>query len=63
MLVREMPRYVRCGFISNEDLSRGRWQGPLDRLMQESVPEAVPDVTGADAVAEAILAAAAWRAT
>ena len=57
-LVREMPRYVRAEFISNEDLIGGRWQAPLDKLMRRSAPRGV-NVDGADVVAEAISARAA----
>ena len=58
MLVREMPRYVRAEFISNEDLIGGRWQAPLDKLMRRSAPRGV-NVDGADVVTEAISARAA----
>jgi hypothetical protein len=52
-LVQEMPRYVRCEFISNEDLMGGHWQPALDRLMAKPKPPA-PDVTGAEVVANVI---------
>ena len=38
VLVREMPRWLRCGFISNEDLLGGRWQEALDRLRDQPAP-------------------------
>jgi L-arabinokinase len=53
MLVREMPRYVRSEFISNEDLMSGSWQPALDRLMAKRKPPS-PDVTGAEVVASVI---------
>jgi hypothetical protein len=53
-LVREMPRYVRCEFIPNEDLTSGRWQAALDRLMAKGKPTP-PDVTGAEVVANVLL--------
>ena len=31
VLVREMPRWLRCGFISNDDLLAGRWQARARR--------------------------------
>ena len=31
-LVREMPRYLRCGFIDQQDLFAGRWRAALDAL-------------------------------
>ena len=30
MLVREMPRYLRCAYLDNEALLAGRWQAALD---------------------------------
>jgi hypothetical protein len=59
-LVRDMPRYVRSEFISNEDLIGGRWQRALDRLMAKPKPPP-PDVTGAEVVAGVISSYAARR--
>ena len=54
VLVREMPRWLRCGFISNEDLLGGRWQDSLDRLLaQPNAPEKA-DVDGAARAASII---------
>jgi len=54
VMVREMPRYLRCEFIANEDLYAGRWEQPLAALMaQPSAPES-PRVDGAEVVAEMI---------
>jgi len=38
VLVREMPRYLRCAFIGQEDLLAGRWRDALRHVM--SVPSA-----------------------
>jgi hypothetical protein len=51
VMVQEMPRYVRCAFISNEDLYAGRWQGPLDALVDQPAPPERPRVDGAEIVA------------
>jgi hypothetical protein len=42
VLVAEMPRYVRCEFISQDELFGGQWQASLDRLL--GTPEVVPNV-------------------
>jgi hypothetical protein len=55
VLVREMPRWVRCGFISNEDLIGGHWQRALDDLRAQPAPPERADVDGAERAA-AILA-------
>ena len=54
VMVQEMPRYLRCAFISNEDLYAGRWQAPLDRLMTQPRPPEQPRVDGAEVVARHI---------
>ena len=51
VLVAEMPRYLRCGYISNDDLLAGRWQGPLDALLGQSAPPERARVDGAEVVA------------
>jgi L-arabinokinase len=54
VLVREMPRYVRCEFLSQADLRAGRWAQAVDRVM--SMPAPPPARTdGADVVAGYIL--------
>jgi len=51
VLVREMPRYVRCAFIEPDDLVAGRWQAPLDGLLRRPPAPERADVTGAEVVA------------
>ncbi len=47
VLVREMPRWLRCRFISNDDLLAGNWQDALDSVLAlPAAPEGV-GVTGA----------------
>jgi L-arabinokinase len=55
VLVREMPRYVRAGFITHEDLFSGRWQAALDALLQQPPPPERADASGAGVVAGRLL--------
>jgi len=55
VLVSEMPRYLRCAFVSNEDLYRGKWDAALDRVMTLGPPPERPRVDGAEVVAERLL--------
>jgi hypothetical protein len=55
VMVHEMPRYLRCAFISNDDLLAGRWQDPLDALHAQGPPPPRPRVDGAEVVADRIL--------
>ncbi len=54
VLVREMPRWLRCGFISNEDLLAGNWQDALDRVLALPGPPETADVDGAARAATVI---------
>jgi hypothetical protein len=51
VMVHEMPRYLRCGFISNEDLYAGRWEPALDAVLDRPDPPEQPRVDGAQVVA------------
>ena len=55
VLVREMPRWLRCGFISNEDLLAGRWQDALDDALAQPPPPETIAVDGADRAARRLL--------
>jgi hypothetical protein len=55
VMVRDMPRYLRCAFISNEDLYAGAWEPALDALMEQPPPPEHPRVDGADVVAQRVL--------
>jgi L-arabinokinase len=57
VMVREMPRYLRCGFISNEDLYAGRWEPALDAVLAQPAPTERPRVDGAEVVARMVAAA------
>ena len=58
VLVREMPRYVRCEFLSQADLLAGRWAHAIDRVLSMAAPPR-PRTDGAEAVAGLILDALA----
>lgn len=55
VLVRDMPRYLRCAYISNDDLLSGRWSEYLERLLMLPPPIDRPATHGADIVASRIL--------
>ncbi|HEX6324643.1 MAG TPA: hypothetical protein VFZ36_13025 [Vicinamibacterales bacterium] len=47
VFVEQMPRYLRCTFISPEDLSAGRWLAALEDARSQPKPPRVP-TDGAD---------------
>jgi hypothetical protein len=56
VMVREMPRYLRAGFISNEDLYAGAWEAALDAVLAQPEPPERPRVDGAEVVAGVLVA-------
>jgi hypothetical protein len=56
VLVAEMPRYLRCSYISNDDLLAGRWRGALDAAVGAASPPERPRTDGADVIADMIAA-------
>jgi L-arabinokinase len=50
VLVREMPRHVRCAYLPQAEILRGRWQDALDALVA-APPAERPLATNGDAVA------------
>jgi hypothetical protein len=56
VFVREMPRYLRCAYISNDDLLAGRWQNAIEAAVTASAPPERPRTDGADVVADMIAA-------
>ncbi len=58
VLVREMPRYVRCAYMPQAELLRGHWQPALDALSDAPPAPERPPVDGAAVAARWILAAA-----
>jgi len=59
VMVREMPRVLRCKAIGRPDLMAGRWAPHLDALLAQPAPADPPPCNGAAAAAEAILGL--WR--
>ena len=57
VLVREMPKYLRAEFISQENLLAGRWGPSLDKVLASPAPPIKPAINGADVAAEIILQA------
>ena len=55
VLVREMPRYLRCEFIDLDSFLTGRWREALHQLMNQPPPPEQPRTDGADVVADLIV--------
>jgi L-arabinokinase len=55
VFVREMPRVVRCRYISRDDLHAGRWTAGVEGLLQQPPPPSRPEINGADVAAAKIL--------
>jgi L-arabinokinase len=54
VLVNEMPRYLKCGFIDHERLFAGRWREALDGIMAAATPPEKPATHGASVIADRI---------
>lgn len=54
VLVREMPRYLRCAYLDQASLFAGRWRAALDAAVNARPPAEKPPTNGADVVAEKI---------
>ena len=59
VLVAEMPRILRCAFISQPDLFAGRWRVALDETLSQPAPPERFEPTGAARAAAEILRLAA----
>ena len=55
LLVREMPKYLRCRFISHADLFSGRWLDHLGHVVTEPPPPDRIATDGAEIAAQKIL--------
>ncbi len=55
VLVREMPKYLRCTFIDQQELLGGRWLAALRAAMSAPSPAQQPATNGADVAAEMLL--------
>jgi hypothetical protein len=56
--VAEMPRMLRCRYISQEDLFAGRWTDAIAALLAQPAPLERPPINGADVAAAELLALA-----
>jgi L-arabinokinase len=54
VLVTEMPRYLHCGYIDQDDLFAGRWRHALTQIIEAPAPPERPATNGADVVASLI---------
>jgi hypothetical protein len=59
VLVREMPRYVRCEYLPQATLLAGHWQTALDRVVAAPAPPEQPAVDGAQVAARWLIDAMA----
>ena len=57
VLVDEMPKYARNAFINHDDLFAGKWEGALDKLLNQAKPKKKPETNGADVAADILLKA------
>ncbi len=55
VFVAEMPRLLRCRYISQADLLAGRWEDAVDALLRQPPAAAHPLINGADAAADDLL--------
>lgn len=51
VLVREMPRYLRCAYLDQESLFAGRWKAALESALSAAPPPERPRTDGAEVVA------------
>lgn len=61
VLVREMPRYVRCAFIDQEMLLAGGWRAAAEAAVNAPEPPEHPPTNGADVVTGMMAAMLAGR--
>jgi hypothetical protein len=60
VLVREMPKYLRCAYLDQDGLRAGRWKGALDAAAGAPEAPVRPATNGADVIADMI--ARTWSA-
>ena len=56
LFVEEMPRLLRCRFLSQDDLFAGRWADAVEALLAQPAPRERVRLDGADAAADHVLA-------
>jgi hypothetical protein len=54
VLVREMPRYLRCAYLDNDDLMAGRWRAAVLEAVNAPPPPERPATNGAEVIADMI---------
>ena len=54
VLVREMPRYLRCGYIDHDALFAGQWRRVLDDILAAPPAPERPATNGAAVIAAMI---------
>jgi hypothetical protein len=54
VLVREMPKYLRCAHIDNSSLLSGRWRDALERAVHAPAPPERPRTDGAEVIADSM---------
>jgi UDP:flavonoid glycosyltransferase YjiC (YdhE family) len=55
LFVEQMPRILRCRYLSQEDLLAGRWAGAIEGLLAQPAAPDVPAVDGAAIAADYIV--------
>ncbi|MEX1128886.1 MAG: hypothetical protein WD227_12905 [Vicinamibacterales bacterium] len=55
VMVRDMPKVLRCRFLEQESLLAGRWRASLDALLDAPLPPDMPRTDGAEVAATRIL--------
>jgi hypothetical protein len=56
VLVREMPRYLRCAFLENDALRGGRWREAVEAAIDAPAPPETPRTDGAEVIADMMAA-------
>jgi L-arabinokinase len=56
VLVRDMPKYLRCAYLDNDSLLAGRWRAALDAALAAPEPPQHPRTDGAVIIADMICA-------
>ena len=60
VLVREMPRYLRCAELDTSSLMAGRWRQSLEAALSSPPPPEHPATNGAEVIAELMQSAGSW---
>jgi L-arabinokinase len=55
VMLAEMPRMLRCGYLAPQDLVDGRWKEAIEALLAQPLPAEQPRVDGASVAAARIL--------